>query len=244
MGAVHAAVAPFATRMIDDAAYDGVNVRESIAEELAKSIKQNKARVVDLCCGVGISTRALQGAFPDAETVIGVDTSPEMISMANFLTDHQCQMQPMADFFTDIFNVHFAGLNKSINTQGIAMKRVYVKARRAIAEYSCVNAEHTALPDKSFDLVTVMYAFHEAPSVGREKILAEARRLLHKGGVLALLDISPDYQASETMLAGEPYVLEYQKNINRQLQMVKGFTKAKFKTIIPGHVGLWLLHRV
>jgi hypothetical protein len=62
--------------------------------------------------------------------------------------------------------------------------------------------------------------------------------------MLALLDISPDYKASETMLAGEPYVLEYQKNINRQLNMVKGFTKATFRTIVPGHVGLWLLRRV
>jgi hypothetical protein len=62
--------------------------------------------------------------------------------------------------------------------------------------------------------------------------------------MLALLDISPDYEASKTMLAGEPYVLEYQKNINRQLNMVKGFTKATFRTIVPGHVGLWLLRRV
>jgi ubiquinone/menaquinone biosynthesis C-methylase UbiE len=127
-------------------------LNSQIAEELAKSIKQSKARVVDLCCGVGISTRALQRAFPDAEAVIGVDTSPEMISMANFLSDQQCRMQPIADFFKK----NFAGINKSFNTQGIAVKRVYVKARRAITEYTCENAENTALPDKSFDLVTVM----------------------------------------------------------------------------------------
>ena len=37
-------------------------------------------RVVDLCCGVGFSTRALRDAFPQPETtVIGVDTSPEMV---------------------------------------------------------------------------------------------------------------------------------------------------------------------
>lgn len=87
------------------------------------------------------------------------------------------------------------------------------------------------------------YAFHEAPQAGRDKILAEAARLLHKGGVLALVDITPDYEPSSHMLAGEPYVLEYQKNIHRQLSMVKGFTKATFRNLVPGHVGVWLLHR-
>jgi trans-aconitate methyltransferase len=38
-------------------------------------------RVVDLCCGVGFSTRALRDAFPQSNTtVIGIDTSPEMVN--------------------------------------------------------------------------------------------------------------------------------------------------------------------
>jgi trans-aconitate methyltransferase len=37
--------------------------------------------VVDLCCGVGFSTRALRDAFPQTDTtVIGVDTSPQMVN--------------------------------------------------------------------------------------------------------------------------------------------------------------------
>jgi trans-aconitate methyltransferase len=41
---------------------------------------RNGFRVVDLCCGVGFSTRAIRDAFPQPETtVIGVDTSPEMV---------------------------------------------------------------------------------------------------------------------------------------------------------------------
>lgn len=40
----------------------------------------NKAyRIVDLCCGVGFSTRALREAFSSRCTVIGIDTSPEMV---------------------------------------------------------------------------------------------------------------------------------------------------------------------
>ena len=44
---------------------------------------RNEFRVVDLCCGVGFSTRALRDAFPQPETtVIGVDTSPEMVRLS------------------------------------------------------------------------------------------------------------------------------------------------------------------
>ena len=195
---------------------------------------------MDLCCGVGLSTRALQHAFPDADTLIGVDTSPEMISMANFLSHRQ----RIASTATEFLRTNVAAFSTVLGKRSMTMKRVYVKAKRAIAKFSCANAEATSLPDTAFDLVTVMYAFHETPQCGRTKILAEAHRLLHKGGMLALLDITPDYQPSKSMLAGEPYVLEYQKNINRQLKTCKGFAKATFRTIIPGHVGLWLLQRV
>lgn len=71
--------------------------------------------------------------------------------------------------------------------------------------FSKANAENTELPSRSFDLVTVMYAFHEAPKQGREKILMEAHRLLQPGGTLAVIDICTSYVPSKSMLAGEPY---------------------------------------
>lgn len=63
-----------------------------MARQLRQKVKSNKARVLDLCCGVGTSTRALRDAFPEAEAVIGMDTSLEMISMANFLAQHKKKM--------------------------------------------------------------------------------------------------------------------------------------------------------
>lgn len=85
------------------------------------------------------------------------------------------------------------------------------------------------------------YAFHEVPRKGRDRILREARRVLQRGGVLALIDISPDYTPSLNMLKGEPYVQEYQESIDRQLRMTPGFTEGISKTLIPGHVNIWLL---
>lgn len=77
--------------------------------------------------------------------------------------------------------------------------------RVASTTFSRANAENTQLPSRSFDLVTVMYAFHEAPSHGRQNILKEAHRLLQPGGTLAVIDICTDYTPSKSMLAGEPY---------------------------------------
>jgi ubiquinone/menaquinone biosynthesis C-methylase UbiE len=110
-------------------------------------------------------------------------------------------------------------------------------------EYVLRNAEDTKLPHKSYDLVTVMYAFHEAPHRGRGKILQEARRLLSTGGILAVIDISAKYKPSPTMLKGEPYVQEYQENIHRQLANLQGFERPKYHDIVPNHLGMWILKR-
>ena len=87
------------------------------------------------------------------------------------------------------------------------------------------------------------YCFHEAPYWGRSRILQEAQRLLAPGATLAILDISPEYEPSVTMLAGEPYVLEYQKNIHLQLLQARGFRNCRYEQVVQGHVGLWLLDR-
>lgn len=57
------------------------------------------------------------------------------------------------------------------------------------------------------------------------------------------MDISPNYEPSATMLAGEPYVLEYKKHIMAQLRSIRGFADVRYDEIVPGHVGVWLLTR-
>lgn len=207
-----------------------------LAQELAKTVGKQKARVADLCCGVGISTRALQEAFPDAETILGIDTSPEMISMAEFLTHHLGTVKPFFHRIVDLYKDSYKSLKDKV-----VGRRISPSYHATI--FNRRNAEDTQLPAMSFDLVTIMYGFHEAPRHGRERILQEARRLLVPGGTLAVIDISSDYQPSPHMLAGEPFVEEYQRNIHRQIQLLKGFSCTKYQTIIPNHLGMWTLRR-
>jgi SAM-dependent methyltransferase len=75
-------------QIIDVKAYGGHDVRKMISDELRVMLNKG-ARVCDLCCGVGISTRALGRAFHDAELLVGVDASPEMISMAKSISGHE-----------------------------------------------------------------------------------------------------------------------------------------------------------
>jgi ubiquinone/menaquinone biosynthesis C-methylase UbiE len=162
----------------------------------------------------------------------------------------------MAQFITN----HISTLSVSAKKQYNAMKRrgqeMIEKSQAVYAvnhtprplrdnsiEFILRNAEDTQLPTKSYDLVTIMYAFHEAPHVGRDKILKEARRLLSPGGILAVVDISTEYTPSPTMLQGEPYVQEYQRNIHRQLANIQGFERPKYRDIVPHHLGMWTLKR-
>eukprot|EP00985_Skeletonema_marinoi_P018596 scaffold10417_cov137-Skeletonema_marinoi.AAC.20 len=241
-GAIHAAMAPFATKMIDVKAYGGQDVRKLISEELRVKLDVDGARVCDLCCGVGISTRALGKAFHDAELIVGVDTSPEMISMAKAISSHEQGVR-------SVLARHNEGLKNLLGQKHKAITEAmtvidtdpYPDRRHFEATYELANAEHTELPNDTFNLVTIMYAFHEVPKEARSRIIQEAKRLLKVGGTLAVVDISPTYTPSKYMLAGEPFVIEYQQNIDKQLGSAPGFMFSKRKEIVPGHVNMWLL---
>ena len=76
-GRLHAAVAGFATDVIDFAAYSNKPLRPLLAEHIAQS--RPGGRVVDVGCGVGTLTRELAKREMD---VVGIDASEEMIDVA------------------------------------------------------------------------------------------------------------------------------------------------------------------
>jgi len=245
-GGLHAFVAPVATKIIDTIAYDGKSARELIAERLCNKVSVQNPRILDLCCGVGISTRALEKAFGSkAEVLIGLDTSPEMIAMARAITSHRQGMFS----FQDNFKSALMPLASVVHDAKVKAKSMINKAGNTVkgvstcTSYVMGNAQRTIFPGQTFDLVTIMYAFHEAPKYGRYLMLREARRLLSKGGKLVVVDICPTYSPSPTMLAGEPYVLEYKESIQEQMRSLQGFDDLDFQSVVQGHVVMWTLTR-
>lgn len=77
-GMVHALLAPASTRIIDRAAYGGDDLRARVLREHVAPGQ----RVVDLCCGVGMSSKLGGG-------VVGIDTSDEMLRVARWLHPEQ-----------------------------------------------------------------------------------------------------------------------------------------------------------
>ena len=103
-------------------------------------------KILDVGCGVGMSTRAIKKHFPTSH-VIGLDTSPEMLRIAKLVTRTNALKSSNPTTFS---HSHFL--------RG--------------------NGEKTLFPDDTFDIVTIMYAFHEvsatvsfiAPQPFRERL--------------------------------------------------------------------------
>lgn len=101
-----------------------------------------------------MSTRALQNAFPNAKEVIGVDTSPEMVSMARAIALSHSFVQPIVDFIKALLNI----IDQTLHRQSLDMKKARNKAAACLSQptFSRGNAEHTHFLANSFDLVTIM----------------------------------------------------------------------------------------
>ena len=134
--------------------------------------------VLDMCCGVGMSTRALQSAFynhngsdakktsTNARTAIihGIDTSPEMIEFARFMTKHDKDLSKVLQE-KNIKNIHDVVLcEETLRT----LKDSYYYLNTDdddgnklnnyddILSFCTMNAENTTFVDDSFDLITIM----------------------------------------------------------------------------------------
>jgi len=89
----------------------------------------------------------------------------------------------------------------------------------------------------SFDIVTCMFVFHELPRSARLKVIENCIRVT--GEKVVIIDIDPLYSPSNSMLSGEPYILDYIKHIDQDMKLYGGIKKS----IIEGHVVRWDFHK-
>lgn len=75
--AVHAKIWPEAGKNGD------LRLRQSYSDVLHQQLPRSPQRILDLGCGVGMSTFALQELYPEAK-VTGIDLSPYFLSMAEY----------------------------------------------------------------------------------------------------------------------------------------------------------------
>jgi ubiquinone/menaquinone biosynthesis C-methylase UbiE len=80
-----------------------------------------------------------------------------MVAMAEFLTDHT---KHLTQDIPQILNIDFLKVSTAITLLKEQQNKFKFQTKKAI-QYVQKNAENTALPPSSFNLVTIMYAFHE-----------------------------------------------------------------------------------
>ena len=87
------------------------------------------------------------------------------------------------------------------------------------------------IPDKKYDIVTMMFLFHEVPQENRLNIIEKLKNIAREK--ILVVDISPNYSPSKLMLTGEPYIMDYLKHIRDDL------SNFKEEIIIKNHVHSW-----
>lgn len=102
------------------------------------------------------------------------------------------------------------------------------------------NGVDAASNFSDIDVAIVCMVLHEMPTVAHEELLfALSEVTKNKSGEVWLVDIDPSYEPSMSMLAGEPYVNAYLKNIE-DIIMETNMTYSTFE-IISGRVRGWVL---
>lgn len=96
--------------------------------------------------------------------------------------------------------------------------------------FSFSHIEEWDINDK-FDIVTIMFMFHEVPQESRLNIINLIKKIASEQ--IIIVDIAPSYIPSKLMLTGEPYICDYLKNICDDL---KDF---KEEIIVSKHVHAW-----
>lgn len=116
-------------------------------------------------------------------------------------------------------------------------------------KYIKMNAENISSLG-NYDVITIMFATHEIPSIYRRKIINNALKKTNK--YLLIVDIDSDnyykvlmnkYNNGFTFLSGEPYIADYLLNMNKDINYCyfNNFLNFNYnkKTVIDNHIVMW-----
>jgi ubiquinone/menaquinone biosynthesis C-methylase UbiE len=190
-------LSPIMTIIIDTVAFNGRNIRYDAANLMKERLElKDNSNMLDIGCGVGISTRLILKVYPNAN-MVAIDTSKEMIHISEQISHVKSPKFKKIQF---------------LNTDS-----------------------HTYLrTTKKVDCIFIMFLLHEVPQYSTRDILRQCQK---KTKNICIVDISETYSPSNLMLGGEPYVKDYQKNI--QSNIVEYFPNAKKVNLVEGQVTMW-----
>ena len=129
------------------------------------------------------------------------------------------------------------GVSTIDNNIGIDTSPEMLKVARRInkeqntnKQFVIANAENYK-PKEEIDVVSCIFAFHEMPLYGQNRIIENALKIAKREVII--VDIASNYKPKEIMLSGEPYLLDYISTIDNTLSC---FNKTVY---IDKHVNVW-----
>ena len=180
----------------------------------AGAVVPSDAKILDMGCGTGMSTRRLAQNFPQAATIQGVDLSPYFIAVGKQLL----KLEP-----------------KGFDEGGPWVSTIKNDDR---IEYFFGDAGSTQLEPESFDVVNLQFVLHELPPEAAIGIVDEALRLLKPDGQLWICEMdfeSPAYAAQRAnallfslIRSTEPYLDDYAESISDLF----GYIKSKSDSVV------------
>lgn len=184
-----------------------IRLRQSYLDVLLEQLSPAPGTIVDLGCSTGLSTRALQAAYPQA-AITGVELSDYFLTVAQYQTN-----QPPAN------------QDQTTSESRLAPPRV--------PNWLHAPAEDTGLADQSADLVSASLLFHELPTSAALAVIHEAHRLLRPGGHFAIMEMNPQSEVYKKLPAyvltllksTEPYLDQYFALDLHQALMDAGFAQ-------------------
>ena len=112
-------------------------------------------------------------------------------------------------------------------------KRLYPNKKFLVENAEKIDKSTNLNFFSNIDLITCMFGFHEMPEYAHNKIINNCLNLAKKK--IMIVDISPEYKSSKIMRKGEPYILDYQKSIEKTMDKYD-FVRFDY---IPNHVTIW-----
>jgi len=175
------------------------------------------AKILDMGCGTGMSTRRLARNFPQASSIQGIDLSPYFVEIGRQLLD----LEPKG------FQDGGPWVSNIVNDDRI--------------EYLVGDAANTNLQAGSFDVVNLQFVLHELPPEAAVGIVDEALRLLKPNGQLWICEMdfeAPAYAAQRAnallfslIRSTEPYLDEYAESISSLFDYIQ--RKFSNATVVP-----------
>jgi len=167
---------------------------DTALDELGAAVPRDST-IVDMGCGTGTSTRRLAERYPQANSIVGIDLSPNMVAVGKRLLE--------------------------LAPKGVADGGPWVTTIKPDERIELIvgDAATTGLPDSSADVVNIGLVVHELPISASIAVCAEALRILKPGGQLWLTEMdfdSPAFAAQRSnpllfslIRSTEPFLDEY-----------------------------------